>query len=85
MKLCALAGGLAGGFETPGAGGGGGLAIGCCAVLECGFAFDGGGGGGGALGLGAAFCDDGGAGGAPAFRAPLIDGLALGVNEGVEF
>ena len=81
LKLCARAGGLAGGFEPPGAGGGGGFATGCGA-LPCGFEFDGGGGGGGALGLGP-FCDVGA--GAEGFRAPLMEGLALGVKDGVEF
>ena len=81
LKLCARAGGLAGGFEPPGAGGGGGFAMGCCALLW-GFEFDGGGGGGGALGFGP-FCDTGA--GAEGFRAPLMEGLALGVSEGVEF
>lgn len=48
----------------------------------CGFVLlAGGGGGGGALG----FTPLTGGGGAPGLRIPPIDGLALGVSEGVEF
>jgi len=63
---------------TPG-GGGGGLLEGCL-----GFALDGGG-GGATEGLWGTF--EGGGGGGPTLRTELVveDGLALGVNDGVEF
>ena len=66
------------GFAT--GGGGGGLAVGCL-----GLAFCGGGGGGAALGL--LGVTEGGGGGGPGFLMELVeeDGLALGVNDGVEF
>ena len=86
MKLCARIGGLAGGcVEAMGAGGGGGLAVGCGA-LGAGLAPDGGGGGGGALGFKPVTFVwwDGGAG-APGLGPTPTGGLALGVSEGVEF
>lgn len=72
-------------------GGGGGFAEGCL-----GFEFCGGGGGGATVGLlgppelgraAAGFEVGGGGGGGPDFRIELVeeDGLALGVNDGVEF
>jgi len=76
----------------PPGGGAGGFADGCL-----GFAFCGGGGGGATVGLlgcppppegraAAGFDVGGGGGGGPAFRIELVeeDGLALGVNDGVE-
>jgi len=74
----------------PPGGGGGGFAEGCL-----GFAFCGGGGGGATVGLlgppevgraAAGFEVGGGGGGGPDFRIEFVeeDGLALGVNDGVE-
>ena len=56
------------------------MAVGCL-----GLAFCGGGGGGAALGL--LGVTEGGGGGGPGFLMELVeeDGLALGVNDGVEF
>jgi len=65
----------------PPGGGGGGLLEGCL-----GFALDGGG-GGATEGLWGTF-EGGGGGGGPTLRTELLvveDGLALGVNDGVEF
>ena len=70
------------GLPLPPGGGGGGFEEGCL-----GLTFWGGGGGGATEGLWGVAEVGGGGGGGPVFRTELVveDGLALGVNEGVEF
>jgi hypothetical protein len=76
LKLLALMAG----FPLPPGGGGGGLLDGCL-----GFVFEGGGGGGAAVGLCGAELTGGGGGHDFRMDPDEEDGLALGVNDGVEF